>query len=107
MKGMTRRFSYWVVGALVGLAALSMIFAFVPNLSGQGGGGQQGGPTPRTADGHPDLSGRYLFAGGNPPQEKPVFKPETKTQYSSQPPFGTCSPIGTPTAITIQTAQHG
>jgi len=106
MKEIARRSSNWILGAGVGLAALSVFFSFVPNLSGQGRGGQQDGPTPRTADGHPDLSGRYLFIG-NPQQEKPVFKPETKTQYSSQPPYGTCSPIGTPTAITLQTTQRG
>ena len=105
MKGIMRGASSWIVGAVVGLAVLSMLFTFVPNVPAQGRGAQQDGPTP-VADGHPDLSGRYLFVGG-PSQEKPVFKPETKAQYSAQPPYGTCSPIGTPTAITIQTTQHG
>jgi len=106
MKG-RRRSSYWIVGAGVGLAALSIFFAFVPNLPAQQRGGeQQEGPTPRI-DGHPDLTGRYLFVGGNPPQESPVFRPETKGKYQNQAPYGTCSPIGTPTAISIQTTQHG
>src|ERR1700722_11843624 len=108
MKEIRRGSSYWIIGAVVGVAALSMLFTFVSNSFAQDKGGQQqDGPTPRTADGHPDLSGRYLFVGGNPPQEKPAFKPETKVQYTSQPPYGTCSLIGTPTAVTIQTTQHG
>ena len=107
MKGIMRQSSYRIMGAVVGLAALSMIFTFAPNLSAQDKGGPQDGPTPRTADGHPDLTGRYLFVGVNPPKEKPSFKPETKVQYTVQPPYGTCSPIGTPTAITLQTTLHG
>src|ERR1700675_2223913 len=61
-----------------------------------------GGPAPRTADGHPDLSGRYYpnsagrmlqgayridetimrqFDPTKTPQENPVFRPETKAKY--------------------------
>ena len=108
MIGITRRSGYWLVGAGVGLAALSICYTFVPNLHGQGRGGQQqAGPTPRTADGHPDLSGRYLFAGGNPSQESPVFRPETKAKYQSPVPSGACVMGGTPTTITMQTTEHG
>jgi hypothetical protein len=108
MNGITRRSGSWLVGAGVGLAALSIFFTIVPNLAGQGGGGQQqGGPTPRTADGHPDLSGRYLYVGGNPPQEKPVFKPETKAKYQYSTPKGACTAGGTPTSITAQATEHG
>ena len=35
MKGITWRCGYWLVGAGVGLAALSIFFTFVPNLPGQ------------------------------------------------------------------------
>lgn len=88
-----------------------------------------GGPAPRTADGHPDLSGRYYpngvgrmvgaytpggvdanAAGLLPPgtqQENPVFKPETKSQYQFPTPYGTCAPGGTPTSITTQATEHG
>jgi hypothetical protein len=108
MKGITRRSGYRLVGAGVGLAALSIFFTFVPNLPGQGRGGQQQeGPTPRTADGHPDLSGRYLFVGGNPSQESPVFRPETKAKYQNPVPSGACVMGGTPTTITMQTTEHG
>lgn len=157
MRGITRRSRYWLVGAGIGLAALSMFFMFAPNLPGQGRGGRggqaqdgpakpipkgffdpglnrkllpPGGPTPRTADGHPDLSGRYypngvgrmvgaytpagvdpdangLFVKGNPPQVNPVFRPETKDKYQFPTPYGTCAPGGTPTSITTQTTEHG
>jgi hypothetical protein len=100
MRGITRRSGYWLVGAAVGLAALSILFTFVPNSSGQDG------PTPRTADGHPDLTGRYLFAG-NPPQQSPAFKPETKAKYLTPVPSGTCVMGGMPTTITMQTTEHG
>src|SRR6202795_3151084 len=61
-----------------------------------------GGSAPRTADGHPDLSGRYYpnspgrmlqgayridetimrqFDPTKTPQENPVFRPETKAKY--------------------------
>jgi len=78
-----------------------------------------GGPAPRTADGHPDLSGRYYPNGAGrmvgaytpggvdvnaasilPPdakQENPVFRPETKAKYQFPTPYGTCAPGGTPT----------
>jgi hypothetical protein len=98
MKRITQRFSDWLIGAGVGLAALS-IFAFVPNLRGQ--------TTPRTADGHPDLSGRYVLAGGNPAQPSPAFKPEAKAKYLTPMPKGVCAAGGTPTSITFQATDHG
>jgi hypothetical protein len=89
-----------------------------------------GGPTPRTADGHPDLSGRYypngvgrmvgtytpagvdpnassIFPPENPPQEEIAFRPETKDKYQFPTPYGTCAPGGTPTSITTQRSEHG
>jgi len=87
-----------------------------------------GGPAPRTADGHPDLTGRYypnragrMLQGGyrlgdeimdqyDPkvtPQENPVFRPETKDKYQFPTPYGICPPGGTPTSITTQATEHG
>jgi hypothetical protein len=87
-----------------------------------------GGPTPRMADGRPDLSGRYypnkagrMLQGGyrlsddimdqyDPavtPQEDPVFRPETKSKYQYPTPYGICAPGGTPTSITTQATEHG
>jgi hypothetical protein len=87
-----------------------------------------GGPAPRLADGHPDLSGRYypnragrMLQGGyrlgddvmdqyDPavtPQENPVFKPATKAKYQFPTPYGICAPGGTPTSITTQATEHG
>lgn len=108
MKGITRRPGNWVVGAGLALAALGLIFTFVPNSPAQAQGRQQpDGPTPRTPDGHPDLTGRYRFAGGNPSQQSPDFKPGTKAKYLSPVKSGTCVMGGTPTTITMQTTQHG
>lgn len=101
MKGITRRSGCRLIGIGVGLAALSIFLIFAPNLSGQDG------PTPRTADGHPDLSGRYVWAGGNPPQQSPDFKPETKAKYLTPVRPGTCVMGGNPTSVTMQTTEHG
>ncbi len=81
-------------------------FAFVPNLLRTRRGQQPDGPTPHTADGHPDLTGRYRFVG-NPPQQSPDFKPETKAKYLSPVKSGTCVMGGNPTTITMQTTEHG
>ena len=87
-----------------------------------------GGPVPRTADGHPDLTGRYypnhagrMLQGGyqiDPsimsqfdstvtPQEPAVFTPEGE-KYKNPPfPYGTCPVGGTPISITMQSSEHG
>ncbi len=101
MKAIARRCSDWLVGAGVGLAALSIMFTVVPNLRAQ----PQDGAVARTADGHPDLSGRYVFMGKTP-AEKPVFKPGSKASLSPMP-KGVCAAGGTPTSITIQASEHG
>jgi hypothetical protein len=87
-----------------------------------------GEPTPRTADGHPDLTGRYypnhagrMLEGAYPidrsitrqydpaktPQENPVFRPESLEKYQHPTPYGSCPPGGTPTSITTQATEHG
>jgi len=102
MKGTPRRSGYRLFGAGVGLAALSMFLIFAPNLAAQ----QKDGPTPRAADGHPDLSGRYIFSG-NPPQQSPDFKPATKAKYQTPVKPGTCVMGGNPSTVTMQTTEHG
>src|SRR5215208_4890174 len=87
-----------------------------------------GGPAPRSADGHPDLTGRYYpnqagrmiqgayridqsitrqFDPAKTPQENPVFRPETIEKYQFPTPYGSCAPGGTPTSITTQATEHG
>jgi len=91
-----------------------------------------GESTPRMADGHPDLSGRYypnglgrmigsytpaqdkldpaatgIYAPGTPTQVEPVFTPETESKYQYPTPYGICAPGGTPTSITTQRTEHG
>ncbi|HZI27178.1 MAG TPA: hypothetical protein VFD64_03420 [Gemmatimonadaceae bacterium] len=90
-----------------------------------------GGPTPRTADGHPDLTGRYypnqagrMLQGGyqvddsiylefdpavpRPPQASPVLTPEGTAKYRfPRELYGECPVGGTPQSITMQTSQHG
>ena len=87
-----------------------------------------GGPVPRTADGHPDLTGRYypnragrMLQGGYrlgndimrqfdaavTPQGEVSFRPETKDMYQFPTPYGICAPGGTPTSITTQATEHG
>ena len=89
---------------------------------------EPGGPTPRTRDGHPDLSGRYypnhagrmlqgayqlpdsIFGQFDPvktPEGSPVFRPDAIDKYVRPEPYGTCYPGGTPTSITTQASQHG
>jgi hypothetical protein len=89
---------------------------------------EPGGPAPRTADGHPDLSGRYYpnYAGrmlqgayridqsimrqfdpAKTPQENPVFRPDAVEKYQHPTPYGSCPPGGTPTSITTQATEHG
>jgi hypothetical protein len=87
-----------------------------------------GEPAPRSADGHPDLTGRYypnhagrMIEGAYPvdrtitrqydpaatPQENPVFKPEAAAKFKEPTPYGSCPPGGTPTSITTQATEHG
>jgi len=87
-----------------------------------------GGPVPRTADGHPDLSGRYypnhagrMLQGGYqidpsiyshvdpaaPPQEREVFTAEGQKYQNPPFPYGSCPVGGTPISITMQNSEHG
>jgi hypothetical protein len=87
-----------------------------------------GGPVPRTADGHPDLTGRWypnragrMLQGGyqiddsimrqfDPkvtPQEQPVFRPDA-AKYKEPPfPYGSCPLGATPISIVMQQSEHG
>jgi hypothetical protein len=89
---------------------------------------EPGGPVPRTADGHPDLSGRYYpnHAGrmlqggyqidpsiyshvepGAPPQEREVYTAEGQKYQNPPFPYGSCPVGGTPISITMQNSEHG
>src|SRR5438105_309255 len=89
---------------------------------------EPGAATPRTRDGHPDLSGRYYpnhagrmlqgayripepimrqFEPEKTPQQNPVFRPDAVEKYQHPTPYGTCPPGGTPTSITTQATEHG
>lgn len=146
MRGMKRRLGYgYLAGGGVILAVVSALLMPVSAQNTQtppttpdwsriaGNFGEvrvlpNGGPVPRTADGRPDLTGRYypnragrMLQGGyrlgnaimdqyDPavtPQENPVFRPETKDKYQYPTPYGICPPGGTPTSITTQATEHG
>lgn len=147
MAIMKRRLGCSPGSAAVALTALCTLFTFAADSAGQAAQGEQlqgptargfanpvelppGGPAPRMADGHPNLSGRYypnragrMLSGYTPgnwdrslesqydpqktPQEQPVFRPETKDKYQYPTPYGICAPGGTPTSITTQATEHG
>jgi len=144
MRGTKRRLGYCLGSAgivIVGLCA-TLGPALAQNSSGQAGKAPvkiagdfdkvkilpPGAPTPRTADGHPDLTGRYypnhagrMLQGAYPidrsitrqydpkvtPQENPLFKPDVAKKYKEATPYGSCPPGGTPTSITTQATEHG
>jgi len=87
-----------------------------------------GGPAPRLADGHVDMSGLWypnnagrMLEGAYPvdrdvfrqfdpkatPEAPLVFKPGMAEKYKSPVPYGTCDQAGTPSSITMQENQHG
>src|SRR5712675_1069063 len=146
MRGMKRRFRYGVESG-VALAALCMVFtpAFAQDTNARhaaqsggkapvpiAGGFEQvhelppGGPAPRTADGHPDLTGRwYPNSGGRmlqfaypledaalrqfdpkvTPEEKISFKPGIDAKYRKPIPYGECDQAGTPSTALEQISQ--
>jgi len=86
-----------------------------------------GGPAPRMADGHPDLTGRwYPNAAGKmlqfaypldpaairqfdpkaTPEGPPSFKPGMEAKYKRPVPYGECDQAGTPSTTLEQDAQH-
>jgi hypothetical protein len=86
-----------------------------------------GGPAPRMADGHVDLTGRwYPNAAGRmlqfaypidpaavrqfdptvTPEGPPSFKPGMETKYKRPVPYGECDQAGTPSTPLEQDAQH-
>ena len=86
-----------------------------------------GGPAPRMADGHVDLTGRWYpnkagrmlqvaypvdraaFQQFDPqvtPEEKPSFKPGIDPKYTRPNPYGMCDQPGTPSATLEQISQH-
>jgi hypothetical protein len=87
-----------------------------------------GGPTPRMADGHPDLSGRWYpnsagrmlqyaynvdplalqqFDPAATPEATPSFKPGVDPKYLRQVAYGDCDVPGTPSVTLEQMIQHG
>jgi hypothetical protein len=87
----------------------------------------QGGPVPRTKDGHPDLTGRWYpnkggrmlqvayplddnafrqFDGKATPEEKPQLKAGLPAKYTKSAGYGECDQAGTPSAALMQISQH-
>jgi hypothetical protein len=146
MPKIRQRFRYYLGQAVVLSAALCAVFtpAFAQNSSGQEstpktgpvpivGGFEKitplppGGPAPRMADGHPDLTGRwYPNAAGKmlqvaypvnraafqqfdpkaTPEEKPSFKPGVDSKYTRPNAYGVCDQPGTPSDMLEQISQH-
>jgi hypothetical protein len=147
MRGTNRRFRNCVGSGGLLLATVCLVFTpvFTQNSSGQDSAGVKtgpvpivgnfdkiqplppGGPTPRMADGHPDLTGRwYPNAAGKmvqvaypvnkaafeqfdpavTPEEKPSFKAGAPAKYTRPNPYGQCDQPGTPTVMLEQGSQH-
>jgi hypothetical protein len=143
MRGMARWSGYCAGSAGVVLAGLYLVFmpVFAQNSPGQGGktpvkmAGDfdkvhalpPGGPTPRMADGHPDLTGRWypdsagrMLQGAYPvdpvamrqfdpketPELVPSFKPGLANKYTRAVPYGDCDQAGTPSVTLEQIIQH-
>jgi hypothetical protein len=158
MAALKRRIASCAATAVVVAAGFCLVYAPVSAQRGQGGRGGRGGgaaqtppaqggraqkiagnfdqvhilpaggPAPRTADGHVDLSGRWYpnqagrmiqgayridntitrqFDPDKTPQENPVFRPDAVEKYLHPTPYGSCPPGGTPTSITTQATEHG
>ena len=143
MRGMKRSLRYFLCGAGVQLGLLCTMLtpAFAQNVPKVGGkvpgpvaGGfdqmhelPPGGPAPRMADGHPDLTGRWYPNGAGrmlqvaypvdpvvfrqfdakaSPEEPPSFKPGLAAKYTRPLPYGICDQPGTPSATLEQISQH-
>ena len=143
MRGMKRSLRYFLCSSKTLLALLCIVFtpAFAQNVPKVGGkvpgpvaGGfdqmhelPPGGPAPRMADGHPDLTGRWYPNGAGrmlqvaypvdpvvfrqfdakaSPEEPPSFKPGLAAKYTRPLPYGICDQPGTPSATLEQISQH-
>jgi len=149
MRGMKRTLRYDLgIAGVVLAAAFCMIVAppLAQNASAQNSPGQggkaavppvvgsfdqvralpAGGPAPRMADGHVDLTGRWypnsagrMLEGAYPvdrtvyrqfdpnlTEERLSFKPGMEAKYKTPFPYGICDQAGTPTTITMQQDQH-
>jgi len=138
MRRMKRRFRYCLGSAGVVLVALGSFAQNLPKTGGKVPGpvaGEfdqvhelpPGGPTPRSADGHPDLTGRWYPNGAGRMlqaaypvdpvvfrqfdskatlEEAPSFKPGLASKYTRPLPYGICDQAGTPSATLEQIAQH-
>ena len=144
MTEMKRRFRHKAGNAGVALAALCVLCtpAFAQGSYAPGPGKvpgnvvgdfdkihklPPGGPAPRTADGHVDLTGRWypnaagkmlqlaypldpaVFQQFDPkatPEEAPSFKPGMAAKYKRRVPYGECDQAGTPSTTIEQLSQH-
>jgi hypothetical protein len=154
MKEMKPRFRYCVgsAGALLAALCLVSVSAFGQAAEVPGGGGSYvpgpeqkkppvkivggfenvhpiptGGPAPRMADGHVDLTGRWYpnaagrmlqfaypldlsalrqFDPKTTPEGPPTFKPGMEAKYNRKVPYGDCDQAGTPSTVLEQDAQH-
>ena len=143
MRGMKRSLRYFLCSSKTLLVLLCIVFtpAFAQNVPKVGGkvpgpvaGGfdqmhelPPGGPAPRIADGHPDLTGRWYPNGAGrmlqvaypvdpvvfrqfdakaSPEEPPSFKPGLAAKYTRPLPYGICDQPGTPSATLEQISQH-
>lgn len=143
MRGTKPYLRYFLCGAGILLAPLCQMFApsfaqNVPKVGGKvpgpvAGGFDQmhelppGGPAPRMADGHPDLTGRWYpngagrmlqvaypvdpvvfrqFDAKSSPEEPPSFKPGLAAKYTRPLPYGICDQPGTPSTTLEQISQH-
>ena len=142
MREMKPRFRYCLWSGVV-LTSMCMVLSpvFAQNSAGEAGktpepivGGFErlqalppGGPAPRMADGHVDLTGRYYpnnagrmlehaypvdelvfrqFNAKQTPEEKPSFKPGVDSKYTRPTQYGICDQAGTPSTPLEQNDQH-
>jgi hypothetical protein len=148
MRGMERRFRrmIWIAGGLIAALCVASAPGFAQSsetCTGYGdcgkaptnivGGFQDihalppGGPPPRMADGHVDLTGRWYpdaagkmlqvaypldqaafqqFDPKKTPEPPPVFKPGMEAKYKRPVPYGDCDQAGTPSTNLEQLSQH-
>jgi hypothetical protein len=143
VRGIERRWGYCAGSATVILAGLYIVFMPVsartppaqqekPPVTIAGSFDQvrvlpPGGPAPRTADGHPDLTGRWYpnqagrmlqfaysidplamkqFDPSKTPELAPSFRPGLDDTYTRPVPYGECDQAGTPSATLEQIIQH-